>query len=46
MTPSGVPPMPKRMFASLWGQAAEMTPATSPSWMSRMRAPGLAALGG
>ena len=39
MTPSGVPPMPKRMSAPDSGQAAEMAPATSPSGMSRMRAP-------
>ena len=44
MTPSGVPPMPKRMLAPLSGQAVEIAPATSPSGMRRMRAPGLAAL--
>ena len=39
MTPSGVPPMPNRMSASLWGHAAEIAPATSPSGMRRIRAP-------
>ena len=39
ITPSGVPPMPKRMSAPVPGQAVEMAPATSPSGMSRMRAP-------
>ena len=39
MTPSGVPPTPKRMSAPDSGQAVEMAPATSPSGMSRMRAP-------
>ena len=39
MTPSGVPPMPKRMSAPESGQAVEMAPATSPSGMRRMRAP-------
>ena len=39
MTPSGVPPMPKRTSAPESGHAVEMAPATSPSGMSRMRAP-------
>ena len=39
MTPSGVPPMPSRMSAPDSGHAVEMAPATSPSGMSRMRAP-------
>jgi hypothetical protein len=39
ITPSGVPPTPKRMSAPDSGQPVEMAPATSPSWMRRMRAP-------
>ena len=39
ITPSGVPPMPSRMSAPESGHAVEMAPATSPSGMSRMRAP-------
>ena len=39
ITPSGVPPMPKRMSAPDSGQAVEMAPATSPSGISRMRDP-------
>ena len=39
MTPSGVPPMPRRMSAPESVQAVEMAPATSPSGMRRMRAP-------
>ncbi|MCW2966859.1 MAG: glpX [Solirubrobacteraceae bacterium] len=39
MTPSGVPPMPKRMSAPLPAQAVETAPITSPAEISRMRAP-------
>ena len=38
-TPSGVPPMPKRMSVPAPGQPVAMAPATSPSVMRRMRAP-------
>ena len=38
-TPSGVPPMPKRMSVPAPGQPVAMAPATSPSEMRRMRAP-------
>ena len=44
-TPSGVPPMPKRMSTPAPGQPVAMAPATSPSVMSRMRAPDAAHLG-
>ncbi len=39
MTPSGVPPIPKRMSAPASGQPVEIPPATSPSLIRRMRAP-------
>ena len=39
MTPSGVPPMPKRMSTPDSGIAVAMAPATSPSPIRRMRAP-------
>ena len=38
-TPSGVPPIPKRMSVPAPGQPVAMAPATSPSVMSRIRAP-------
>ena len=38
-TPSGVPPMPKRMSVPAPGHPVAMAPATSPSVMRRMRAP-------
>ena len=39
ITPSGVPPMPRRMSAPDSVHAVAMAPATSPSVISRMRAP-------
>ena len=39
ITPSGVPPMPTSMSTPVFGRAAEIAPATSPSEMKRMRAP-------
>ncbi len=39
MTPSGVPPMPKRMSAPVSGSAVDTAPITSPSWINRIRAP-------
>lgn len=39
MTPSGVPPMPSIMSTGPAALATSMAPATSPSEMSRMRAP-------
>ena len=38
-TPSGVPPMPKRMSTPVPGHPVAMAPATSPSVISRIRAP-------
>ncbi len=39
MTPSGVPPIPRRMSAPVSGKQTLRAPTTSPSGMSRMRAP-------
>ena len=39
ITPSGVPPMPNSTSMPELRQATEIAPATSPSWMSLMRAP-------
>ena len=39
MMPSGVPPMPARMSVPELGRHDEIAPATSPSVISRMRAP-------
>ena len=39
MTPSGVPPMPTSRSTPVSGQAVAMAPATSPSVISRIRAP-------
>ena len=39
MMPSGVPPMPASMSVPELGRHAEIAPATSPSEISRMRAP-------
>jgi hypothetical protein len=39
MMPSGVPPIPASMSVPELGRHAEMAPATSPSEISRMRAP-------
>ena len=39
ITPSGVPPMPKRMSVPAPGHPVAMAPATSPSEIRRMRAP-------
>lgn len=39
MMPSGVPPIPASMSVPECGRQAEIAPATSPSVISRMRAP-------
>ena len=45
MMPSGVPPMPSSRSMPVPARAAMIAPATSPSVMSLIRAPGVAHLG-